>query len=171
MTAGQDPKDIAVKPDLEEAGWLARNWRYLSIGLICLMAVGIYAVVRASAKPELIAQGTEELDKRITELAGKPVEYEIVSVQKSVSGSEDAEFTGEVYFTGQANAVSGCPQGGGGKDLWCVVLDREIAAESGKAYSHFLVQHLGAVWQVEGLLESEEAEFEHAGCGNWDAES
>jgi hypothetical protein len=50
-----------------------------------------------------------------------------------------------------------------------VVLDREITSEKGSEYSHFLVQNLGVLWQVNGLTESEEGEFIHAGCNNWDA--
>jgi hypothetical protein len=169
MTTEPQNEQIETTTPPDQGGWLRRNGRILLFGVLLVLAAVIFTAFRAADKPALTDTGLEELDQRIIELAGGPVDYEIVSVQKSLAGSEDASFSGNVAFTGDANAINGCPEGGGGKDLWCVVLGDGITSENGSTYSRFLVQHLGAYWQVTGLLDSEASEFDIAGCDNWQA--
>ena len=122
-----------------------------------LSAISNIPIVVLTARPDYIE-----------ELSGTIVTYQILSVEEA-PGYSGAELDLNVNYTGDPNAVSGCPDVQGGRDLWCVVLDREITSKAGNNYSHFLVQQLGSSWYVEELSSTESAEFTHFGCKNWDA--
>jgi hypothetical protein len=133
---------------------------------IVFVVVLLFAVGCVSAK-EMPEQGKEKLAKHIESLTESSTVYEIVSAQKAPSYSSSEAMTGNVSFTG-SNEVSGCPDDVGGREMWCVVLDREIASTGGDAYSHFLVQRLNTNWYVEELGSKERGEFVYLGCQNWD---
>ncbi len=133
--------------------------------LTCLLLLATACSGRADALP---VTGQEELQHRIEEFAAGSVSYEISSIQKA-PGYSDTEVNTDRTFTGSSNQISGCPQDNGGREMWCVVLDREITSPSGAPYSHFLVQRLGGIWNVSELGDSEMDRFTDVGCQNWNA--
>jgi hypothetical protein len=133
---------------------------------IALTALGL-ATGCSRESGDLSERGEEELVRYIENLTGQSVVYEISSVEKAPGYSDSEDMSKIVNFTGDSNAVSGCPEDGGGRDMWCIVLDREVTSTRGNAYSHFLVQRLSGTWYVDELSATEMDEFTELGCQNW----
>lgn len=114
---------------------------------------------------DLSERGQEELADYIGELTNSSVEYEIISIQQAPGYSDGEQ---KISFASDEDYISGCPDDTGGRNMWCVVLDREVVSTRGKAYSHFLVQNLSGNWYIDELDATEEGEFTYLGCHNWD---
>lgn len=142
------------------------NEGILKVSLFISACVLLFVTGCASTH-ELTEEGQAELVQYIESLTESSTIYEVTSIQKAPGYSSSEAMTGNVSFTG-INEVSGCPDDVGGRDMWCVVLDREIVSKTGETYSHFLVQRLNDNWYVEELGAKSEAEFYDLGCQNWD---
>jgi len=132
--------------------------------LIILIVVGLM-VGCGEQKSSLSERGQEALVDHIGKLSNSSVEYEIISSEEAPDYSAAEQ---QISYSNSDDFISGCPDDVGGRDMWCVVLDREINSTRGKAYSHFLVQRLSGNWYVEELDASEQDEFAHLGCQNWE---
>jgi len=129
-----------------------------------LIAVILLALLWGCGPSGLPRQGKETLTEYITKLAGEKEDFNIVSVQKASGPAEELNLKD---FSSGANAVSGCPPDTGDREIWCVVIDRSIVDQKGRAFSHFLVMRLGQVWEVEALTDAESEAFTYIGCSNW----
>ncbi len=136
----------------------------LGVLIICLVW-GVTSCVGggSSGLPE---RGQEELTAYVEKLTESSVEFEIVSIEQAPDYSDPEQ---QISYAPDEDYISGCPDDTGGRNMWCVVVDREIVSTRGKAYSHFLVQNLSGHWYIDELDDTEEDEFLLLGCKNWEA--
>lgn len=132
------------------------------IWILLFVTVCLWLLTGCASKT-LPQSAQDVLDEHIAGLDDSASSYEVVSVQKATGTPDDGL---KVNPIPEAHPAGICPPAGE-SEIWCVVIDRSIADDAGRTFSHFLVQRQGRYWDVESLTDSEEEAFLYVGCDNW----
>lgn len=131
------------------------------LGAVVLLVLVIFSVVNGERS---LPKGAQRVLAKYSLEMEPGSEYHIDSVRKANLDTGNPDIQRQITFTGNANAVSGCPDISGSQEVWCVVLKKPVAG-----CSHFVLTRSGGIWRVEPVLAENFIDvFKFVGCENWE---
>jgi hypothetical protein len=129
------------------------------LGAVVLSVLVIFSVVNGGRN---LPKGAQRVLAKYTLEIEPGFEYHIDSARKANLETDNPDIQRQITFTGNANAVSGCPDISGSQEVWCVILEKPIAG-----YSHFVLTRSGGIWRAEPVLAENFTDvFKFVGCEN-----
>jgi hypothetical protein len=131
------------------------------LGAVVLLVLVIFSVVNGGHN---LPKGAQRVFAKYALEMEPGSEYHIDIARKAKLDTGNPDIQRQITFTGNANAVSGCPDISGSQEVWCVVLEKPVAG-----CSHFVLTRSGGIWRVEPVLAENFVDvFKIVGCENWE---
>lgn len=131
------------------------------LGAVVLSGLVIFSVINGRRN---LPKGAQRVLANYTLEIAPGSEYHIASARKANLDTGSPDIQRQITFTGNANAVSGCPDISGSQEVWCVVLEKPVAGAS-----HFVLTRSGGIWRAEPVLAENFVDvFKFVGCENWE---